>query len=291
MHPLISIIIPTYNSEQYLYECFDSVINQTYENLEVIIVDGGSVDKTKTIAQSYCKKRKNWKFIIADKGVAHQRNVGLDNLKGDYLYFLDSDDYISKNLINDLYNKLIADSLDLVTPEIHNKYFLDNKLNETKIIEPKINRRVSSSNFFEEGYNSFLAGPTKLYKRELIGTLRFDETLSNGEDLLFNYKLVENKTLNYDVCKGAIYYYRHNVTLTNSAYKRMNESGYLFCNKMVDILEKMEKDNDNFFGALSILDIQLKLFMKAYLSIHKRIPKTLNRARKFMYKNITTISR
>ena len=90
MTPLISIIIPTYNSDNYLKECLDSVITQTYDNLEVIIVDGGSTDATQSIVRMYCNDHINWSLIITSKGVAHQRNVGLKTFTGDYVYFLDS---------------------------------------------------------------------------------------------------------------------------------------------------------------------------------------------------------
>ena len=290
--PLISIIIPTYNSEQHLKECFDSVVNQTYENLEVIVIDGGSTDNTQLIINEYTSKNNNWLSAITNKGVSHQRNVGLDIFKGEYLFFLDSDDFISSNLIKDLYLKLKKDDLDLVTPEIHNIFLNGNILIETKIIEPQIINNVTQYNFFEHAYESFLGGPTKLFRRKLVKGIKHNELLSNGEDLLFNYQMVKNNgTIKYDVCKGTIYYYRHDISVVNPADRRLNKNGYLFCNEMVAILENMDTKDKNFYGALKILDIQLLLFMKAYLNKRKIIPHTLKKARKYMFINTKKKSR
>lgn len=289
MEPLISIIIPTYNSEKHLVDCLESVFKQTYSNLEVIIVDGQSTDSTTKIVSKYCKANSNWKLISTNKGVSHQRNVGLDNFKGDFVFFLDSDDYISPNLISDLYNKLISDDLDLVTPEVHNKFFKNDILVETKIIEPIIRREVTTDNFFINAYNSFLGGPTKLFKKELFKGAKHDENLSNGEDLLFNYQIVkQNGTIKYGLCRGAIYYYRHDITVTNPANRRLNRSGYQFCDEMVSILESTRNKDENFYGALTILKIQLDLFMKAYLSNKHRIPRELSRSRRFLYNNLNS---
>lgn len=286
MKPLISIVIPTFNSEVFLNECFDSVVNQTYENLEVIVIDGNSTDKTQEITKKYCEKNKNWKLIITNKGVSHQRNLGINSFSGDYLFFLDSDDYISANLIESLYKTLITNNLDLVTPEIHNVFYKNGRIVNTNIIEPIIIPVVTKDNFFNEAYDSFLGGPTKLFKRELLTDILHDETISNGEDLLFNYEMVKKVgSLKYGLSKGAIYYYRHDISITNPANKRLYPAGYLFCNKMVDILSSMETKNKNFEGALFILDCQLRLFMKSYLSKRKFIPRALRRSRKFMFKN------
>lgn len=285
MVPLISIIIPTYNSDKYLKECLDSVLNQTYENIEVIIVDGNSSDDTINISKSYCKKNINWNLIITEKGVSHQRNIGLYTFKGDYCFFLDSDDYISENLINDLYITLTKLKLDLVTPEVHNIFLNGDVLVSTNIIEPVIIPVVTKDNFFSEGYDSFLGGPTKLFKKELVKNLKHDETISNGEDLLFNYQIVQERSIRYGLCKGAIYYYRHDNSLKNPADKRLNKTGYLFCNKMVDILKNMKQKDRNYQGALFILKAQLLLFMKSYISRGKPIPYSLKKSRIYMFKN------
>ena len=102
--PLISIIIPVYNAEKYLKKCLDSVINQTYKNLEIILVDDGSTDKSPEICDKYAEK--DSRIIVLHKengGVSSSRNAGLDIFKGEYLSFVDSDDYVEPDYIEYLY--------------------------------------------------------------------------------------------------------------------------------------------------------------------------------------------
>ena len=103
---MISVIVNVYNGEKYIKKCLDSIINQTYKDLEILIVDDGSTDNTLKI----CKKIKDKRIrIISQKniGISLSRNVGLDNVKGDYVFFVDSDDFIEKDTIEYLYNLCI----------------------------------------------------------------------------------------------------------------------------------------------------------------------------------------
>lgn len=111
--PLISIIIPVYNVEQYLRQCLDSVVNQTHNNFEVICVNDGSTDKSFEILQEYEKKYDNFKvYTQENKGLGLTRNVGIGYATGDYLYFLDSDDYIEPDLVEGL-TKIITDNKNI----------------------------------------------------------------------------------------------------------------------------------------------------------------------------------
>ncbi|MEG2898607.1 MAG: glycosyltransferase, partial [Eubacterium sp.] len=102
---LISLIIPIYNSEKFLDRCIQSIINQTYKNIEIILVNDGSIDQSLEICQLY-KKRDNRIVIINKKngGVGSARNIGLQKAKGDYIGFIDSDDYIDKETYEEYYN-------------------------------------------------------------------------------------------------------------------------------------------------------------------------------------------
>lgn len=101
---LISIIVPVYNVEKYLKECIDSVISQTYKNLEIILVDDGSTDKSGEICDEYSKKDSRIKVIHKENGgLSDARNVALDIAKGEYIGFVDSDDYVEKDMFETLY--------------------------------------------------------------------------------------------------------------------------------------------------------------------------------------------
>ena len=104
---LISLIIPVHNVEKYLYECIESVICQTYTNLEIILIDDGSKDKSGEICEEYGKKDNRIIVIHQENGgVSSARNIGLEVAKGKYISFVDSDDYIEKTFIEELYKKI-----------------------------------------------------------------------------------------------------------------------------------------------------------------------------------------
>lgn len=114
--PLVSIIVPIYNVEPYLRKCIDSILEQSYKNLEIILVDDGSTDKSGTIADQYEKKFKHVKVIHQpNEGLSSARNAGIDNSNGEWLAFIDSDDYIRKDFIESLINIAMENNTDIVT--------------------------------------------------------------------------------------------------------------------------------------------------------------------------------
>ena len=116
MIPKVSLIIPVYNAEKYLQECLDSAINQTLENIEIIIVNDGSTDNSLTICKRYSQKDSRIKLISQkNSGVAVARNIALQTATGEYIAFMDSDDYIDKNMLFDMYTKAKRDNADIVT--------------------------------------------------------------------------------------------------------------------------------------------------------------------------------
>ena len=100
---MISTIIPVYNVDNYLPKCVDSIINQTYQNLEIILVDDGSLDRCPDICDEYAKKDKRIKVIHKKNGgLSDARNAGLEIAKGEYISFIDSDDYINEHMYEDM---------------------------------------------------------------------------------------------------------------------------------------------------------------------------------------------
>ena len=113
----VSVIIPTYNSEKYVQKCLDSVIMQTLNNIEIIIIDNISVDNTVEVAKDILSKgKKNFEIIKNPKlGVSFSRNIGINASKGEYIYFLDSDDYLlEKEALENAYNLAKVNDLDIV---------------------------------------------------------------------------------------------------------------------------------------------------------------------------------
>ncbi len=127
--PLVSVIIPCYNSEKYISETLDSVINQAYKNWECIVVDDHSTDNSIDIVQEYCKKHDNIKSLTnPKKGAPAARNFGLENVRGEYIQFLDSDDLLSENKILKQVNCLKENDVQIVYGEWH--FFYNNTLSK-----------------------------------------------------------------------------------------------------------------------------------------------------------------
>ena len=114
-NPLVSVIIPVYDVEPYLRRCLDSVVNQTYKNLEIILVDDGSTDSSPEICDEYAGA--DSRIIVIHKengGQAEARNKGIEAATGEYITFVDADDYISSSYVNDLYKSMIIERCDII---------------------------------------------------------------------------------------------------------------------------------------------------------------------------------
>lgn len=191
--PKVSVIIPVYNVEEYLSQCLDSVVNQTLSDIEIICVDDGSSDKSFEILQKYADKDSRIKiFKQENQGAGAARNNGLDKATGDYLYFLDSDDYIKLNCLEKLYKKIIFENSDICVCQ--NEILLDSK-QEIKICVAKNMKLVSDKNKFNvfdvpNVIFKFCNIPafTKLYKKDFIknNKIRFQE-IKTCNDVFFNY--------------------------------------------------------------------------------------------------------
>lgn len=281
--PLISIIIPTLNSAKFLKECLDSVKKQTYQNLEILIIDGKSSDSTVEIIKSYCSNQ-NWHFFSSKKGVSLQRNIGLDNAKGGYIYFLDSDDYINETFIESLFHYLELNDLDFVTPEIVLARFKNNELQKLETFKPKIRNEISKDNFFIDGYDSCLAGPTKLYRKELINDNRFNTKCAFGEDYLFNYSLIKTKKAKFGICVDAKYYYRKCDGETSVTKRLTKETAYFF--KLFNkIIKQLDKTSQNFLDAKKLYKENANIFIEGFIRNKKHIPLNFASTRFYFFIN------
>ncbi len=176
---LVTIIIPIYKTEQYLKKCLDSVLNQTYRNLEIILVNDGSPDNCPSICNEYAKLD-NRVIVIHQKnqGVSAARNAGLEKMTGEYTAFIDSDDHIQPNYIE----TLLQFDDDIV---IDRPYLKKNHL--------YIRKGEIVTNYFKNGYS--LGGTAGIFfKTSVIKSIRFDEKLPWGEDIVFNLNALKNSS-------------------------------------------------------------------------------------------------
>ncbi|MDR1613956.1 MAG: glycosyltransferase [Campylobacteraceae bacterium] len=169
--PLISVIVPIYNVEIYLKKCLDSIISQTYKNLEIILIDDGSPDNCGKICDEYALKDKRIKVIHKKNGgLSDARNAGLDAAKGEYIAFVDSDDYITENIYEELVGIAQKETADIV---MHTFYIIDNKGVKISQIEGADSLSIDEIRYLilMDKYSNCACD--KLYKAELFKDLKF----------------------------------------------------------------------------------------------------------------------
>lgn len=239
---LISIVIPVYNAEKYLEQCLNSIKNQTYKNFEVILVNDGSDDISEDICKSFSEEDTRFRYFTKlNGGASSARNFGLDNITGDFITFIDADDWVDENHLEVLINNIKENNSDMAVSSIkkfdnvsrfkfrvysnQEKYLLNyNKLNreEFLVILPKL---IHAS-------NSYKIAVSKLFKKELVMDIRFDESIVYGEDLEFFFKIYNNiSSISY--VDEVSYIYRLYDESTSSKF------GQLYMEQELGIYKKM----------------------------------------------------
>jgi Ss-1,4-galactosyltransferase len=225
--PLISIIIPIYNAAKFLDQTIASCLKQDYPNLEIILINDGSTDDSKTICEKYLKASTSVLFFDRPhQGVSATRNFGLDHFSGEYFSFLDADDLLAENFISTLYTLAKENNLDYITSGYQR--FVGNfpkaeprkpecaksigeepqKQKSTKSIRETL-RIYDKSSFYKQlldlnsGYNFC---HMKIMSKSLRH-IRFDESLSVAEDALYNFKIL-NELNSFGATPAPLYLYR-----------------------------------------------------------------------------------
>ena len=175
LQELISVIIPVYKVEEYLTRCVDSVINQTYKNLEIILVDDGSPDNCGIICDEYAQKDSRIKVIHKENGgLSSARNVGVDVAKGTYIAFVDSDDFIHEEFIEKLYEILKSNDADISQCDFIKTNGEKPNLDTEETIKVYDNISFLDSMYKVNGVHIVVAW-NKLYKSELFAEIRYPE--------------------------------------------------------------------------------------------------------------------
>lgn len=211
---LISVIVPIYKVQDYLEECVASIAGQTYPNIEIILVDDGSPDECPQMCDAWAKKDCRIKVVHKKNGgLSSARNAGLDVANGEYICFVDSDDFICKDALQNLYNRIKEDASVGITSGLIYRY-QDGKASCFRDGWLRSEERVISADDFLIATMSQKSSYTvwnKLYRRSLIGDTRFREG-RNNEDTLFMYDLgrnVVNQKLTMVEIPQYVYYYRY----------------------------------------------------------------------------------
>lgn len=251
--PLISVIVPVFNTEKYLKRCITSIQNQTYKNLEIICVDDGSTDRSNIILEEL-KKNDNRLCIVhtQNKGVSNARNVALSLSSGELISFIDSDDYIEPSMYEIMVQKMDCPEIDIVTCS-YSMVNNDKKVkmvNESRVPEGPINSIDFLEYVYERDSYKGVGGYiwTRLFKRNLIIDecnnkllVKFDTKLAFGEDIIFvaETSLRAKKILYID--DGLYNYVRHKESATYNRDGQLKTMGWIYAYE--SIIKIYERNN------------------------------------------------
>lgn len=289
---LISIVVPICNVKDYLSECIESIINQTYKNIEIILVDDGSIDGSGQICDRY--KETDERIIVIhqeNKGLVAARKAGVSIANGEYIGFVDGDDYIDY----DMYEKLLKYILQENADVIHSAYFRNEYGNERKIVGYNsciINTKLERDNFLKDTlmFNTKIPPSIcfKLYKKELFKKCYSDvnNESSYGEDLVCLISTIMNNC-KMIVIEEAFYHYRKRDSSITYQYNDAIKREYILCENIKENLIKYDyfKENESSYyifvkkhmmigierDSVNLFKIQRYLFPKPEVIQNKKI--------------------
>jgi glycosyltransferase involved in cell wall biosynthesis len=270
----ISVIVPVYNSEKYLNKCIESIINQDEKDLEIILVDDKSKDKSLDIMESYKDKYPEQIKIVennTNRGAGYSRNQGIDNATGEYIGFVDSDDYIEKDMYSKLFELLIQNDSDVAITAMDLRYlgfklsFLGRKIELPEgTFDPRINKEIIM--------NERPSCCNKLFRREVIDENRFPIGMK-WEDYPFTILMLA-LSKKISIIKDIDYHYRINYSGTTCHDMRDSEYFRTFdIFKVSTLLEERLREN----GLYSVFEEEIKTIQMA---------NSLARVRDLAFKNI-----
>lgn len=261
MKELISIIIPAYNVEKYIEKCINSVLNQSYKNIEIVLVNDGSTDNTQNIIDGFTEKDNRLKIIHKENtGVSDTRNIGLEIANGDYIGFIDSDDEIRPNMYETLLTDIKNNDADIA----HCGFELISQ-SSTKIFNGTNKTYIQTQ---KEALTSLLRGDlfepsscTKLYKKKVLKNIKFDKEVKFNEDLLFNVEAFKQsqRIVFHDV---PLYLYKYNA---NSASRNTNI--YTIQQSVLKVTQILNKK----ISGLNMDEIKNQFYVNKLISIYRAL--------------------
>lgn len=267
---LISVIVPVYKVENYLRQCLDSIINQTYKNLEIILVDDGSPDNCPKICDEYAKNDKRIKVIHKENGgLSSARNAGLDVCTGEYISFIDSDDIVDKNFIERMYTKSKEYRSDICICN-YAKFSDDENIGCFSKEEKNtvLSSEIVQEKMLEKNAVLYIIMWNKLFKRYIFDCIRFPLGKINEDEAVIHYI--------YDRCKSDVlvinnilYFYRFNESsITNRKFSATRLDAM---DAMKDRIEFYKRKNNNHLYELSLIKYEYVL-KRLYILTYKNVP-------------------
>lgn len=241
MNPIISVIVPVYNVEKYLSICIDSILNQTLKQIEIILVDDGSTDKSPIICDEYCDRHENIKVIHKENNrVSAARNDGIKKATGKYIALVDSDDWIEPNMLEEMYNKAEEFHTDIAMCDLKKVGVESEYTVSQPIREGYYDRNMIESELFpclimfeNIEFPPTISNCTCLFRREFLieNDLFYDEDIHYCEDSIFGSEAMYNANGFYYMKNKYFYNYFYNPNSTTSTCNMKKWDSYLIINK------------------------------------------------------------
>lgn len=222
---MISVIVPVYNSQNYIERCIESIINQIYQDYELIIIDDGSTDNSYNICKKYLTKKNVRLFHFSNGGLSFARNRGIEKASGEYITFIDSDDEIPNNYLQELFDTIQNDNSDVVSCSLT---YIPGPIIEHEKCIMKSNDYIRDV-FYKKGLGDYSVA--KLYKTNLFNEIKFKEGII-GEDFEIFYRLFKNTNF-VSITNRTTYYYHQNIgsisinKFNYHIFDRINTCNYL----------------------------------------------------------------
>lgn len=231
---LVTVIIPVYNVEKYIHKCIESVISQTYKNIEIILIDDGSIDNSGIICDEYMKKDSRIRVIHKEnKGVSNARNSGIELANGKYVTFVDSDDYLSSKYIEVLYECMINNNVDLVISngiDIYENRICNKNENKHDILMTRdecLRELLTEKNFSHVCWGN-------LYKKEFLEECYFNSDYRIAEDLDFLYNYISKSKKVYFTSKKTYYWVIRNTSAIHLPYSEKWNDELNICASIIE---------------------------------------------------------
>jgi len=275
MKPFLSIIVPAFNTQQYISECISSIESQSLDGVEIIIVDDGSTDNTLSIATKISKGKDNIKvFSKENEGVSLARNFGLSKSEGEYILFLDSDDMLAEGKLNILYEKIKKNDLDIIL--YNGKAFYENKelslehdfyYSRNNTYSKKIMSSVDII-YHMVRTKSFMAQPCMyIFKKEYLKGFAFHPNIVHEDNIFTAKLLLQNMTRAMVVPEVAFMRRVRNGSIMTVNKDIKNAKGYIICAQEILRL----KNKKSIFKEKFIIDRLATIWMKESLDISRNI--------------------
>jgi glycosyltransferase involved in cell wall biosynthesis len=282
--PLISIVVPIYNVEKYLPKCIESILNQTYTNFELILVNDGSPDNSRQICEEYARRDDRIRVINKENGgLSSARNTGIHKAAGEYLGFIDSDDYIDESMYQELYNNAIRYSADVVicdfikvqedqVPKMDNSEYIAESFSNIQALkqlyDPVIENRVK-----------WVIACNKLYKKCLFYDLKFEEGRIYEDEFIAHKILYKSNKITF-IPNKLYYYVQRPTSIVGSPFSVKKFDRVYALKERVDFLRKIDQKDLSNLASNQFMELFFWNYRMALLdlNISKRELKMLKRA-------------